>query len=145
MFKKISILVFWLIILLPLNTKLEAKEGPMLTPPAPPLIQQETKNFVAEIEQKSITKPNSKEKPRNPFLDFINSEAYAANKDEEDEKKILREKWKELLGIDIFYPYFKAKELEDWIKDRVSIKIFGMKGRPKFDRNQIIYTFKARF
>ena len=141
-----------------LNTRLEAKEGaanPLLTISAPPPIHQEAQNIVAGIEQKPIAKPNlsneelnsgvPKEKVRNPFLDFINTEAYAANIDEEDEKTILRDKWKELLGIDIFYPYFKAKELEDWIKDRVSIKIFGMKGRPKFDRNQIIYTFKAKF
>jgi len=158
MFKKISILLYLLIFLMPLNTKLEAEEGtvsPMLTLPAPPPMQEEAQNIVSGIEQKPIAKPNlsnqesnpglPKEKARSPFLDFINTKAYAAKIDEEEEKKILREKWKELLGIDIFYPYFKAKEVEHWIRNKASIKIFGMKGRPKFDRNQIIYTFKVTF
>jgi len=60
-------------------------------------------------------------------------------------KKILRKKWKEWLGIDIFYPYFKAKEIEDWVKDKCSIKLFKMKGRPKFEKDRFTYTFKTKF
>ena len=158
MFKKIFILLFLLTILTPLNDQVDAEKAMannLLTMPTPAPIQQETKDFLVDTKQEPIAEPNlsdnnstlspAKEKIRNAFLDFINNEACAAKIDEEEEKKILREKWKQFLGIDIFYPYFKAKEVEKWIRDKASIKIFGMKGRPKFDRNQIIYTFKATF
>ena len=86
-----------------------------------------------------------KKKTTNAFFDFINRKAYAAKIDENEEKKILREKWKKLLGIDIFYPYFKAKEVEDWVSEKVSIRIFNMRGRPKLEKNKITYTFKVNF
>lgn len=79
------------------------------------------------------------------FLDFINKEAYAAIIDEQEEKKILRRKWEELLGVDVFYPYFKTKEIEDWVSEKVSVKFFNIKGKPKFEDNQIIYIFKVKF
>jgi len=86
-----------------------------------------------------------KEKTTKSFFDFINKKAYAATIDEKEEKRILREKWKELLKIDIFYPYFKAKEVEDWISDKARVEFFKIKGRPKFDDNQIKYIFKVKF
>ena len=78
-------------------------------------------------------------------MDFINKRVYAATIDEKEEKKILREKWEELLRVDIFYPYFKAKEVEKWAREKASLKIFNIKGRPKFENNQIKYTFKIKF
>lgn len=86
-----------------------------------------------------------KKKTTNAFFDFINKKAYAAKIDEKEEKKILREKWKKLLGVDIFYPYFKAKEVEDWVSKKASIRIFNMRGRPKLEKNKMTYTFKVKF
>jgi len=79
------------------------------------------------------------------FLDFINKKAYAAKISKSEEKKILREKWKELLNVDIFYPYFKAKEVEDWISDKFKVDFFNFKGRAKFEKDQFKYTFKLKF
>ena len=86
-----------------------------------------------------------KVKETRPFFDFIDKKAYASAVDKGEEKKILREKWKKLLGVDIFYPYFKAKEVEDWVSDRASVRFFNLRGRPKFENNQIKYTFKLKF
>lgn len=82
---------------------------------------------------------------RSSFLDFINARAYAATIDKETEREILRQQWKDMLdGVDVFYPYFKAKEVEDWASEKMGINFFKLKGRPKFDNNQIIYIFKIK-
>ena len=73
------------------------------------------------------------------------SKAWEEEVKKKDDKAELREKWRELIGFDIFYLYFKAKEIEDWIKERVSFKLFGMKGRPQFNKNKILYVFKGTF
>jgi len=85
------------------------------------------------------------EKETKSFFDFLDKKAFASTIDKKEEKRILREKWKKLLGLDIFYPYFKAKEVEDWVKDKASVRFFKIKGRPKFDDNQVKYIFKVKF
>lgn len=87
----------------------------------------------------------AQEKTTEHFFSFINKKAYAATVDEEAEKEKLREEWKELLGIDIFHPYFKAKEVEGWVSEKASVKVFKVKGRPKFEDNQIKYIFTVKF
>jgi hypothetical protein len=67
------------------------------------------------------------------------------NKPKIDEEKMLREQWKKAFGIDVWYPYYKAKSVERWVKKKLSIKIFKLKGEPQFARNQILYTFKVKF
>lgn len=98
-------------------------------------------NKEAEVSTPALTK----KKTIKAFFDFIDKKVYAATIDKKEEKRILREKWKKLLGIDIFYPYFKAKKVEKWVRDKASMKIFNIKGRPKFDNNQIKYTFTVKF
>jgi hypothetical protein len=85
------------------------------------------------------------EKKNNFFQRWFNSQAFASPADTNKEK--LREDWKEFLGIDIFYPYFKAKEVENYIKEKTSVDFLNMKGRPEFDEgsNQIKYIFKKKF
>jgi len=67
------------------------------------------------------------------------------NKPKIDEKELIREQWKKAFGIDVWYPYYKVKEVEKWVKKKLSVKIFRLKGEPKFARDQIMYTFKSRF
>ncbi len=127
----------------------------ILTLAIPLNAQNETGDNINNVREAQSTKIESalekqpivshKKKQTRAFSDFLNKKAYAANIDKREEKRILREKWKKLLGVDIFYPYFKAKEMEGWIKDKASIKIFKLKGRPKFENNQIKYTFKVEF
>ena len=62
-----------------------------------------------------------------------------------NDRIILREKWKGLLGFDLFYLYFQAKKVENWAKEKLSVKIFDMKGRPQFKKNKILYVFKKTF
>lgn len=91
--------------------------------------------------------PPAEEKNKNSFLDFINKKAYAETIEKNDEKKKLREKWEELTGVDVFYPYFKAKEIEDWVSEKFKVKIFKIRGRLKLSEadNQIKYVFSIKF
>ena len=90
------------------------------------------------------------------FLAFLNrkplirsvSEDTSVSEDKKqgkNEKEILREKWNDLLGIDIFMPYFKAKEIEKKISEKTSLKIYKMKGKPVFENSELKYVFKTKF
>jgi hypothetical protein len=113
-----------------------------------PLYAQEAgnppKNHSTDIEAQ-VALPDQPDDMENSFWEFVDKKAYAATVDEKEEKKILREEWKKLLGVDIFYPYFKAKEVEGWVSDKASLEFFKIRGRPKFENNQIKYIFKVRF
>ncbi len=85
------------------------------------------------------------EKENKTFFDVINQKVYAATVEKKEEKKILRAKWKTVFGVDLFYPYYKAKEIEDWITDRFKIKFFKMSGKPKLADDQFKYTFTSKF
>lgn len=78
------------------------------------------------------------------FLNFINARIRVAI-EEKEEKKILRQQWQELLRMDIFYPYFKAKEVEEWVSQKASVKFFNLKGKPEFSNNQLKYSFRIKF
>jgi len=137
--KRVVILACMLTLAIPLYAQNEVE----YTKEAKPVAETE-----APVEKPLAEAPSTapiKEKTINSFLNFINKEAYAAVVDKEEEKRMLREKWKELLKIDIFYPYFKAKEIEDWVSDKAKIEFFNIKGRPKFEDEQIKYIFKAKF
>ena len=85
-------------------------------------------------------------KKNTSFLDFINSKAYAEVISPEEERKILRKKWKKMLGSDIFYAYYKAKEVEDWFEDKGSVNLFNkIKGKPTFYNKSVEYKFKLIF
>lgn len=62
-----------------------------------------------------------------------------------NEKESLRAEWKKVFGIDVWYPYYQAKKIEDWVSHRLSIKMFKMKGEPKLGGNQFKYTFSSKF
>ena len=101
-------------------------------------------------DEKNLNKtpaPNPEEKKYRSFFDLFNKEAYAANIEKREEKKILRQKWEELTGVDIFYPYFKAKEIENWVSEKFKVKLFKMQGRLKLsgENNQVRYAFSVKF
>ena len=101
---------------------------------------------VVEVQKEEVTVLTSEEATStSSFLNWINTKAYAASTNQEDEKTILRKGWEQMLGVDIFYPYFKGKEVEAWLKEKASIKLFDIKGKPEFDDDQIKYIFKVKF
>lgn len=114
--------------------------------------KEEKKVLAKNIQKKDktiIKTPPAKSEENNTrsFLDIFNNKAYAAPVDENEEKNKLRREWEELTGVDIFYPYFKAKEIEDWASEKVEVKLFKMRGRLKLsgEKNQIKYTFSIKF
>ena len=84
---------------------------------------------------------------RKPLIRSVSDDASVSDnkKQGKSEKEILREKWSDLLGIDIFMPYFKAKEFEKKISEKTSVKIYKMKGKPVFENSEVKYVFKAKF
>ena len=62
-----------------------------------------------------------------------------------DEEKLIRQQWREFFGMDVWYPYYKAKEIEDWVKEKFRIKIWKFKGKPRFRRDRVDYIFKMKF
>ena len=143
MFKKVFIWLFMLTIAFPLNAQNEANYNN--NKPNRPFFNAGPGDLEKPLSKNLASAPPKKEITISSFLGFINKKAYAATIDEKEEKRILREEWKRLLGIDIFYPYFKAKEVEDWVSQKATIEFFNIKGRPKFENDQIKYIFKARF
>lgn len=61
------------------------------------------------------------------------------------EKEVLRQRWEDTLGIDIFFLYFKLKDAEHWVKERTKIKIGNLEGKAQFKKNSVRYVFRIRF
>lgn len=79
------------------------------------------------------------------FSEWVNTQLAGALMDENSENMLIREQWARNLGIDIFYLYFKEKELEQSLKEKISIKVFKMKGNLEFKSNEAKYTFVTKF
>jgi len=77
----------------------------------------------------------------------VNRRVFTAlyNAKNEDEKDTIRRQWEEAFGVDVWFAYYKAKEAEDWVKQRLSVRIGKFKGEPAVDRTRVFYTFKSRF
>lgn len=79
------------------------------------------------------------------FPEWVNAPSDNKPMDENAERIVLREQWERNIGIDIFYPYFKAKELESTVRKKTSVRIFKIKGKPEFKNNEAKYTFSIKF
>jgi hypothetical protein len=79
------------------------------------------------------------------FFDLLNNKAYADQVDKESERDIVRRQWTDALGIDVFYPYFEVKKVENFVKEKTRVKIWDYKGSAEFDENSVNYTFKRKF
>lgn len=62
-----------------------------------------------------------------------------------DENNLIRHDWENVFGVDVWYPYFTAKDLEANFKKKLGVKIFKLKGEPHFEKNLVTYAFKATF
>ena len=79
------------------------------------------------------------------FSEWVNTRPADKSIDENAEKILLREQWERNIGIDLFYPYFKAKELESKVREKTSVRILKLKGKPEFKNNEAKYTFSIKF
>lgn len=79
------------------------------------------------------------------FSEWVNTQPSNKPINEDMEKIILREQWERTLGMDIFYPYFKAKELESKVKQKASFRVLKIKGKPEFKSNEAKYIFTIKF
>lgn len=91
----------------------------------------------------------SRERKDRVFLAYLNGRSYTSIRNreqyEKEDKAATRREWREFLGFDVFMPYFKVKEAEEWVSEKASVHVYKMKGKPKFDENQIHYIFKTAF
>ena len=79
------------------------------------------------------------------ILEWLEESAYSSNIDQQKEKDVLRKKWEDLIGVDIFYPYFKAKEVEKVVGDATKIQVFDMTGKTEIKKGRVQYIFKRKF
>ncbi|MDP2981126.1 MAG: hypothetical protein Q8N67_03570 [Candidatus Omnitrophota bacterium] len=79
------------------------------------------------------------------FSEWVNAQPDNKSIDDNAEKIVLREQWERNIGIDIFYPYFRAKELESKVKEKTSVSVFKARGRSEFKTNEAKYTFTIKF
>lgn len=79
------------------------------------------------------------------FSDWINQRKYTFHVDKDQEKKQLREEWKHMIGLDIFYPYFKAKELTKKVEQKTSFKVMKLKGKMEINEDEVKYIFSIKF
>ncbi len=63
------------------------------------------------------------------------------NRPRVNETRQVRQMWEEAFGMDVWYPYFKAKEVESWVKKRVSVRVFSLKGEFHYEKNRVLYSF----
>jgi hypothetical protein len=81
------------------------------------------------------------------IMELFKSKAFATPVDSDGDRKKIREEWKEFLGLDVFYPYFKAKDIEAYVQKKSTVKFFNLRGRPEFSNKskEVKYIFKKRF
>lgn len=79
------------------------------------------------------------------FSEWVNTAPSDKQIDESVERIIIREQWERNLGIDIFYPYFKARELESRVREKTSVRVLKLKGKSEFKNNEAKYIFKVKF
>jgi hypothetical protein len=81
------------------------------------------------------------------IIALFKSKAFAAPQDKDLERKRIREEWKEFLGLDVFYPYFKGKEIQERVQEKTKVRLMNMRGRAEFDEEgqEFRYIFKRKF
>ncbi|MFA5099607.1 MAG: hypothetical protein WC547_01830 [Candidatus Omnitrophota bacterium] len=81
------------------------------------------------------------------YWSWLNSSTFVKRFDQDLEKKQLRQQWQDLLGVDVFMPYFKVKEAEDFVSSKTKVTVFNFRGKAHFNENkkQVEYVFRKRF
>ncbi|MCK9595358.1 MAG: hypothetical protein PHH68_02535 [Candidatus Omnitrophica bacterium] len=81
------------------------------------------------------------------YTNWFDALVTVSRPDENEDRRKIRNDWKEFFGVDVFLPYYKAQEVEEFIQEKVSVKLFNVKGRPEYDRqtHQVKYIFKRKF
>lgn len=96
--------------------------------------------------QNSAAEKKQKPETASVLVELFEPSAFAEKQTDTISERIrLRQQWKEALGVDIFYLYFKAKEAEVWVKNRTKTSIGNLKGRAQIKKNEIRYVFKMKF
>lgn len=62
-----------------------------------------------------------------------------------NEKEQIRAAWKRAFGCDVWLPYYVAKDIEDKVSEKMSVRVFKMKGKPKLEKDGFVYVFKRTF
>lgn len=88
-----------------------------------------------------------REEKRTFIWRWFNASAAARERSVDMDRRKLRQEWENALGIDIFYPYFKAQEVKEAVQNKTRIEVLRMRGRAEFDEEtkQFKYIFKRKF
>ncbi|MCX7927934.1 MAG: hypothetical protein N2606_07390 [Candidatus Omnitrophica bacterium] len=98
------------------------------------------------IEESRTQHKNTEEEKTNWFSLFerLKSKAFAVDISEQHK---LREDWRDMLGFDMFYPYFKLKDLEDIVKEKTRLNFLNFEGKAEINERsrELHYIFRKKF
>ena len=77
------------------------------------------------------------------FSEWLNSKPKKLQ--QADDKEVLRNQWKQALGVDVFYPYFEVKKLERKTTEKTTIRVLKMRGKAQFKEDSVKYIFSIKF
>lgn len=62
-----------------------------------------------------------------------------------DEKEQIRQSWERAFGVDVWDPYYRTKDAENWVKKKASFKVYKVRCKPEFSRDSMCYNCKTAF
>lgn len=106
---------------------------------------------IASIETVKPGKPTTtlycKDEPQDtkPFFDLFDEKKYPLYRNTSPREEQLREVWRNALRVDVFLPYYSAKEVESWVSEKTKMSFLKFDGKPDLSFERATYTFKMEF
>lgn len=106
-------------------------------------IKQVPDSNTEETSQPSIELQNNEKYAT--FADWLNDRNYYIKIDTDKERQTIREQWQQATGVDLFYPYFKIRELKIRTENKTKVKFFRLRGKARLEEDQAKYIFSVKF
>lgn len=65
--------------------------------------------------------------------------------DVKSQEEELREEWEYFLRLDIFGPYYKARQIKTWFQGKTNVTFLDFHGRAELELDKAQYVFKLKF
>ncbi len=106
---------------------------------------------IASIEtvqpEESVKMASLKAEPQDtkPFFTLFDEERYPLYRNTSPREEEIRELWRETFRMDIFRPYYSAREVESWVSERTKVKFLNFDGKTDLSFDRATYTFTMEF
>jgi len=77
------------------------------------------------------------------FNEYVNNTVIQVKETDQD----IRDSWEELLGFDLWMPYYKLEVIRKDISSSLDMKIYNFRGKLEYAKNykEAMYVFRVRF